>query len=60
MRVTKEMVYDQTALGMDYLDCSNQTLSRIDFKITYHNGITANLHEKHVSLSTIFVKVADE
>ena len=26
-----EIVYDQTVLGMDYLDCSNQTLSRIDF-----------------------------
>ncbi|MFM7979744.1 MAG: hypothetical protein ACKPKO_10550, partial [Candidatus Fonsibacter sp.] len=38
-----EIVYDQTVLGMDYLDCSNQTLSRIDFKIKYHNGNTVNL-----------------
>ncbi|MFM7986304.1 MAG: hypothetical protein ACKPKO_44025 [Candidatus Fonsibacter sp.] len=28
-----EIVSDQAALGMDYLDCSNQTLSRIDFNI---------------------------
>jgi len=55
-----EIVYDQTVLGMDYLDCSNQTLSRIDFKIKYHNGNTVNLHENHVSFSIIFVKVADE
>ena len=26
-----QMIYDSTVLGMDYLDCSNQTLSRIDF-----------------------------
>ncbi|MFM7985302.1 MAG: hypothetical protein ACKPKO_38885 [Candidatus Fonsibacter sp.] len=43
-----EIVYDQTALGMDYLDCSNQTLSRIDFKIKDHNGYIVNLHENHV------------
>ena len=55
-----EIVYDQTVLGMDYLDCSNQTLSRIDFKIKDHNGNTVNLHENHVSFSIIFVKVADE
>ncbi|MFM7983444.1 MAG: hypothetical protein ACKPKO_29380 [Candidatus Fonsibacter sp.] len=45
---------------MDYLDCSNQTLSRIDFMIKDHNGNTVNLHENHVSFSIIFVKVADE
>ena len=55
-----EIVYDQTVLCMDYLDCSNQTLSRIDFKIKDHNGYIVNLHENHVSFSIIFVKVADE
>ncbi|MFM7986875.1 MAG: hypothetical protein ACKPKO_46930 [Candidatus Fonsibacter sp.] len=55
-----EIVYDQTALGMDYLDCSNQTLSRIDFKIKDHNGHIVNLHENHASFSIIFVKVSDE
>ncbi len=55
-----EIVYDQTVLGMDYLDCSNQTLSRIDFKIKHHNGYIVNLHENHASFSIIFVKVADE
>ena len=28
-----QLIYDQTVLGMAYLDCSNQTLSLIDFKI---------------------------
>ena len=55
-----EIVYDQTVLGMDYLDCSNQTLSRIDIKIKDHNGNTVNLHDNTVSFSIIFVKVADE
>ncbi|MFM7990276.1 MAG: hypothetical protein ACKPKO_64275 [Candidatus Fonsibacter sp.] len=45
---------------MDYLDCSNQTLSRIDFKIKDHNGYIVNLHENHASFSIIFVKVSDE
>ena len=55
-----EMLYYQTVLGMDYLDCSNQTLSRIDFNIKDHSGNIVNLHKNHVSFSIIFVKVADE
>ncbi|MFM7983921.1 MAG: hypothetical protein ACKPKO_31810 [Candidatus Fonsibacter sp.] len=34
-----EMIYDQTVLGVDYLDCSNQTLSRIDYKMKDSYGI---------------------
>ncbi|MFM7978979.1 MAG: hypothetical protein ACKPKO_06645 [Candidatus Fonsibacter sp.] len=55
-----EMIYDQTVLGMDYLDCSNQTLSRIDFRIKGHNGNIVNLQGNHVSFSIICVKVVDE
>ena len=54
------MVYDQTVLGMDYLDCSNQALLLIDFKLKDHTGEVVNLHGNHVSFSIIFVKVADE
>ena len=54
------LIYDQTVLGMDYLDCSNQTLSLIDFKLKDHTGVVVNLHDNHVSFSIIFVKVADE
>ena len=28
-----QLIYDQTVLGMDYLDCSNETLSLIGCKI---------------------------
>ena len=55
-----EMIYYQTVLGMDYLDCSGETLSRIDFKIKDHAGNIVNLHNNHVSFSIIFVKVTDE
>ena len=55
-----QLIYDQTVLGMDYLDCSNQTLSLIDFKLKDHSGNAVNLHGGHVSFSIIFVKVADE
>ena len=39
-----EMVYDKTVLGMDYLDCSNQTLSHIDFKIKDLAGNTMSIY----------------
>ena len=55
-----EMICDQTVLGMNYLDCSRQTLSRIDFKIKDHAGYIVNLHGNHISFSIIFVKVMDE
>ncbi|MFM7980858.1 MAG: hypothetical protein ACKPKO_16225, partial [Candidatus Fonsibacter sp.] len=54
------MIYDQTVLGMDYLGCSNQTLSRIDFKIKDHAGNIVKLHMSHASFSIIFVKVSDD
>jgi hypothetical protein len=55
-----QLIYEQIVLGMDYLDCSNQTLSLIDFKLKDHDGHIANLHYIHVSFSIIFVKVADK
>ena len=53
-----QMIYDQILLGMNCLDCSNQALSLIDFKINDHSGNTVNLHDNHVSFSIMFVKVA--
>ena len=55
-----QLIYDQTVLGTDYLDCSNQTLSLINFKLRDYTGEVVNLHGGHVSFSIIFVKVADE
>ena len=55
-----KLIYDQTVIGMDYLDCLGQTLSRIDFKVKDHEGNIVNLHGNHISFSIIFVKVTDE
>ena len=55
--VYNDMVYDQTVLGVDYLDCSNQTISRIDIKMKDSYGNIINLHGNHWSFSIVFVKV---
>ena len=55
-----QFIYDQTVLGMDYLDCSNQKVSLNDNKLNDHSGDVVNLHGCHVCISIIFVKVADE
>ena len=47
-------------LGMDYLDCSHQTLSLIDFKLKDHTKEDVNLHGGHVSFSIIFLEVTNE
>ena len=50
------MLYDSTVLGMDYLDCSDQTLSRIDFKVKDSYGNVVNLHGNNLSFP-IFIQV---
>ena len=55
-----QLVYDQTVLGTDDLDSSNQTLSLIDFKLKGHNGNNVIVHGNCVSFPIIFVKAADE
>ena len=49
-----QLIYDQRVLGMDYLDCSNQTWSIIEFKIKGHSGNIATLHKKRVMFSVLF------
>ena len=54
-----DMIFDQTVTGMDYLDCSSQTLSRISFQLTDAYGNVINLHENHFSFSIVFSRVQD-
>ena len=54
-----DMIFDQTVTGMDYLDCSSQTLSRIAFQLTDAYGNVINLHENHFSFSIVFSRVQD-
>ena len=52
-----EMIFDQTVTGMDYLDCSGQTLSRISFQLKDAQGKLINLHGSHFSFSIVFSRV---
>ena len=52
-----EIIFDQTVTGMDYLDCSGQTLSRISFQLKDAYGKTVDLHGNHFSFSIVFSRV---
>ena len=52
-----DIIFDQTVTGMDYLDCSQQTLSRISFKLKDIYGNTVDLHGNHFSCSIVFSRV---
>ena len=52
-----DVIFDQTVTGMDYLDCSGQTLSRISFKLKDIYGNAVDLHGNHFSFSIVFSRV---
>ena len=52
-----EIIFDQTVTGMDYLDCSSQTLSRISFQLRDAYGSSNNLHGNRFSFSIVFSRV---
>jgi len=52
-----EIIFDQTVTGMDYLDCSSQTLSRISFQLKDAYGKTVNLRGNRFSISIAFSRV---
>ena len=51
----KELINGRTLLAFDYLDCSRQTSSRIDFKIKYAFGNVIHLHGHDVSILLLYV-----
>jgi hypothetical protein len=51
------IIYDSSQTGVDYLDCSRQTLSRISFKLTDIYGRTINLRGFHWSFSLVFSRI---
>ena len=57
---SNEMIYDDAVLGIDYLDCSKQSLSRLEFQLKDVYGNTINLHGNHWSFSLIFAKMKEE
>ena len=54
------MIYDDAVLGIDYLDCSRQSLSRLEFQLKDVHGYYSNLHGNHWSFSIIFAKMKEE
>lgn len=54
-----EIIFDQSLVGIDYLDCSKQTLSRLSFKLKDVFGNTINLHGQHWSFSIVFSRIQE-
>ena len=52
-----EMVFYQAVLGIDYIDVSKQTLSRLEFSLTDVYGRVINLNGNHFSFSLIFARL---
>jgi hypothetical protein len=52
-----DVIVDQNANGLDHLDCSQQTLSRIGFKLTDHAGKVVDLNGLHWSFSLVFSRI---
>jgi hypothetical protein len=54
-----DVIFDQTVTGMDYLDCSQQTLSRLGFQLRDVFGNILELNGNHISFSIVFSRVQD-
>ena len=54
-----EMIHDQSVVGIDYLNCSKQTLSRLGFQLKDVFGNTINLNGQHWSFSIGFSRISE-
>ena len=54
-----DMIFDQSVVGIDYLDCSHQTLSRIGFQLKDVFGRVVDLHGSHFSFSIVFSRISE-
>ena len=54
-----EMVFDQSLVGIDYLDCSRQTLSRLNFQLKDVFGNVVGLHGQHWSFTIVFSRIQE-
>ena len=52
-----DIIYDSSQTGVDYLDCSRQTLSRISFQLKDNFGTIIDLHGIHWSFSLVFSRI---
>ena len=51
------MIFYQAVIGLDYIDVSRQTLSRLEFNLTDVYGNNINLNGNHWSFSLIFARL---
>jgi len=54
-----DVIFYESATGLDYLDCSHQTLSRISFQLKDIHGNVIDLNGSHISFSIVFSRVQD-
>ena len=54
-----DVIYYESATGLDYLDCSRQTLSRVSFQLKDTHGSSLDLSGAHISFPTVFSRVQD-
>ena len=54
-----EMIYDQTVLANDYIDCSRQLLGRLEFQLKDLYGNVMDLQGNYWSFSLLFTKVPE-
>ncbi len=54
-----DVIFDQAVTSMDYLDCSNPSLSRISFQLRDVYGNIINLNGSHILSSIAFARVQD-
>ena len=54
-----EIIHDQNVIGIDYLDCSRQTLSRLSFQLKDVFGRVINLNGQHWSFSIVFSRISE-
>ena len=54
-----EIIHDQNVIGIDYLDCSRQTLSRLSFQLKDVFGNVIGLNGQHWSFSIVFSRISE-
>lgn len=54
-----DIIFDQSLVGIDYLDCSHQTLSRLSFQLKDVFGNLVDLHGHHWSFSIVFSRIQE-
>ena len=52
-----QMIFDNSLIGNDYLDCNRQTLRTIEFRLTDSAGHEIPFHGSFVSFSILFDRI---